>query len=106
MSTQSQEVAPAVELSQEAQGWLFDLRKKVMAKKALEEEIEFLQENVKEHLAQNHIGLIDGRSVITYKPVTSLRFDQKIAKELIPADLYSKCQKESTVRTFRLVDSQ
>ena len=98
------ELNEALELSPQARGWLHDLQLKQILKNTLEEEIDILKESIKAELLDNPIGSINGQPVVTWKPVTSLRFDQKIAKELIDPALFSRCQKENTVKVFRLVE--
>lgn len=86
--------------------WVDLLRDAQAKKRAAEELITVARGKIEEALGDSEIGTVGGVPVVRYTTVTARRFDQKLAKERIPADLLAACYLEQTSRRFSLVDAE
>lgn len=86
-------------------GWLAIYQQAKQARDAAEETMSLAREKIEAALGDHEIGTIAGVPVVTWKHQTQRRFDQKIAKEIIPADLLAQCYIEQTSRRFTIPTS-
>jgi len=93
-----------VELPVDIAGWIELARKAQAEIKLQEEKLDQAKAKIQEALGENEIGLVDGRPVVRWTRVTSMRFDTAKAKEILDPKVYSFLSTESHSRRFTLVE--
>jgi predicted phage-related endonuclease len=95
-----------VELDNTVAHWLNAYRDIQAQIKDLEEKLAVARGHIEEALGDHAVGTVNGQPAVRWSWVTSRRFDQKIAKELLdPAQLH-RCMMEQNTRRFELVREQ
>jgi predicted phage-related endonuclease len=96
----------AVELDDRVAHWVNAYRDIQNQIKALEEQLAVARGHIEEALGDNTTGTVDGKLAVRWTWVTSRRFDQKIAKELLDPQQLQHCMLEQHTRRFELVREQ
>lgn len=95
-----------VELPVDMAGWI-ELYKKTQAQiKELDEKVATAKAKIQEALGENELGLIDGRVVVRWTRVTTVRLDQQKAKEILDPKIYAFLSRESESRRFTLSETE
>ena len=86
--------------------WLEQYRHALAKIKEWEEVADVARSHIEASLGDNEIGLYRGREVVRFTSVTSMRFDTKRAKEILPPQVLDVLQVQSTHRRFTLVSQE
>jgi predicted phage-related endonuclease len=86
--------------------WLEQYRHALTKIKEWEEVADVARSHIEGSLGDNEIGLYKGREVVRFTSVTSMRFDTKRAKEILPPQVLDVLQVQSTHRRFTLVSQE
>jgi predicted phage-related endonuclease len=86
--------------------WLEQYRHALIKIKEWEEVADVARSHIEASLGDNEVGLYKGREVVRFTTVTSMRFDTKRAKEILPPQVLDVLQVQSTHRRFTLVSQE
>ena len=86
--------------------WLEQYRHALARIKEWEEVADVARSHIESALGDNEVGLYKGREVVKFTTVTSIRFDVKRAKELLPPQVLDVLQIQSSHRRFSLVATE
>jgi predicted phage-related endonuclease len=86
--------------------WLEQYRHALAKIKEWEEVADVARSHIEASLGDNEVGLYKGREVVRFTSVTSMRFDTKRAKEILPPQVLDVLQVQSTHRRFTLVSQE
>jgi predicted phage-related endonuclease len=84
--------------------WLEQYRHALTKIKEWEEVADVARSHIEASLGDNEVGIYKGREVVRFTSVTSIRFDTKRAKEILPPQVLDVLQVQSTHRRFTLVN--
>jgi predicted phage-related endonuclease len=74
--------------------------------KEWEEVADVARSHIEASLGDNEIGLYKGQEVVRFTTVTSMRFDIKRAKEILPPQVLDVLQVQSNHRRFTLISQE
>lgn len=83
--------------------WLILLKGLRADRAEIDMQIEVAEAHIKDALGDAEIGTINGEPVVRWSYVTTNRFDQKVAKELLSPEQLAQCTKATESRRFTIV---
>jgi hypothetical protein len=83
--------------------WLILLKGLRADRAEIDMQIEVAEAHIKDALGDAEVGTINGEPVVRWSYVTTNRFDQKVAKELLSHDQLAQCTKATESRRFTIV---
>ena len=86
--------------------WLEQYRHALAKIKEWEEVADVARSHIEASLGDNEIGLYKGQEVVRFTTVTSMRFDVKRAKEILPPQVLDVLQIQSNHRRFTLTSQE
>jgi hypothetical protein len=86
--------------------WLEQYRHALAKKKEWEEVGDVARSHIEAALGNNEVGLYKGQEVVRFTTVTSMRFDIKRAKEILPPQVLDVLEVQSNHRRFTLVNQE
>jgi predicted phage-related endonuclease len=86
--------------------WLEQYRHALAKIKEWEEVADVARSHIEASLGDNEIGLYKGQEVVRFTTVTSMRFDVKRAKEILPPQVLDVLQIQSNHRRFTLISQE
>lgn len=85
--------------------WIMLLKGLRADRAEIDAQIEVAENHIKDALGDAEVGTVGGVPIIRWSYVTSNRFDQKAAKELLTPEQIEACTKPSESRRFTIVES-
>jgi len=86
--------------------WLEQYRNALAKKKEWEEVADVARSHIETALGDNEIGLYKGQEVVRFTTVSTMRFDVKRAKEILPPRVLDLLQMPTNYRRFSLVEQE
>lgn len=86
--------------------WLEQYRNALAKKKEWEEVADVARSHIETALGDNEIGLYKGQEVVRFTTVSTMRFDVKRAKEILPPQVLDLLQMPTNHRRFSLVEQE
>ena len=83
--------------------WLILLKGLRADRADIDMQIEVAEGHIKDALGDAEVGTVNGEPVVRWSYVTTNRFDQKAAKELLTPDQVAQCTKPTESRRFTIV---
>lgn len=83
--------------------WLILLKGLRADRAEIDMQIEVAEAHIKDALGDAEVGTINGEPVVRWSYVTTNRFDQKVAKELMSPEQLAQCTKATESRRFTIV---
>ncbi len=71
----------------------------------LNDEIDVIENQIKDAMGEIEVGTIGGEPVVRWTHVTTKRFSQKRANQILSGEVYASCVEESTSRRFTIVEA-